>query len=195
MTVINEVVRELFSAARAAVKSAKVRDLARKAGVEPDDIAQTVLLREVERVHLSGGDLTSGCLAGGNLVRLSGSHLKRTTARAAANAAIDEYRRAHPREMDADGNETGARTRREVFGLDVTWVDPTPDPEQRLWIKQAMAGVRDRSVLARALSGSTYTQQAHRAGVHPSTMSRRAKQERKRITFEQVQMRLPFNVQ
>lgn len=166
-----EVVREVYAACRSSV----VRTLARAGGVEPDDIAQDVLIKAIEKSRRGGGGIHA----------VSGRDVSRYARRMARTTAIDAIR------------ET--RRKGETLCLDERWVCSLPNPEQRLMERERD---RERGLIGRRISqfpslrsGSSYSSKAERCGVHPSTMSRRARKALEIVRYETVQIPLPFSVE
>lgn len=159
-----------------------VKDIARKAGCEPEDVAQEALLKAVIKSRRGGGGIHA----------VSGRDLKRYANTMARTSAIDAHRKHKARGGGA-----------ELLLLDESWAtfaDGQPTPEQRLMQRdrerEALARrARDFSPLAHAISGSCYAEQARAQGVAPSTISRRAKRAFDQIRYERVQPLLPFCVE
>lgn len=168
-----------------------VKDIAHKAGCEPEDVAQDALLKAVIKARRGGGGIHA----------VSGRDLKRYANTMARTSAIDAHRRHRARTslIGEDGNRYGG----EMLLLDESWVamiDSQPNPEQRLLARdrerEALARrARDFSPLAHAMSGACYAEQARAQGVAPSTISRRAKRAFDQIRYERVQPLLPFCVE
>jgi len=148
--------------------------MARKAGVEPEDLAQEVFVAA----------LTSAQRGGGGILTVSGSQLRRYAAVHVRSRAIDATRRARCSyevllESDSWGGFAGSgRT-----------------PYEEVSGKQSLARARQMPTLSRILAGHTIAEIARDRGVRPSTVSRWASKEEQQIRFERVQPLLPFCVE
>lgn len=170
-----EIVREVYGA----IKSTSIRELARAGGVEPEDVAQEVLLKAVvvaQRGRPSG------------IHAVSGRDVRRFANTSARTTAIDHTRGVKRPFLLPPDHERW---------LTLASDDPSPEAmvlsrEDRRLRAEAEARVQEIAALKGVVSGDSITAMAHQLGIHPSTMSRRVKKARQQLAFEARQPSLPL---